>query len=229
MDQAVHPVSTGARISLGVMAAFAGIYVIWGTTYLAIAFAVRSMPPFISGVARFALAGGLMYAWLRAAQSAPVRRREHPDDGAHRHAAVRHGQRLRDLGAARHSERYRGADGRRRADARAHLRLGVLQQARADEAGAVRHRSGDRRRGDDRDAHARAVRQRASAVPAVHGRGDHRLEHRHAGAEALGNSCHGAQLHLRPDAVRRSISAADVDRDRRVGALRSRGDHARRP
>lgn len=65
MDQAVHPVSTGARVSLGVMAAFAGIYVIWGTTYLAIAFAVRSMPPFISGVARFALAGGLMYAWLR--------------------------------------------------------------------------------------------------------------------------------------------------------------------
>lgn len=71
MDQAVHPVSTGARISLGVMAAFAGIYVIWGTTYLAIAFAVRSMPPFISGVARFALAGGLMYAWLRVRNPRP--------------------------------------------------------------------------------------------------------------------------------------------------------------
>ncbi len=65
MDQAVHPVSTAVRLSLGVLAAFAGIYVIWGTTYLAIAFAVRSMPPFISGSARFALAGVLMYAWLR--------------------------------------------------------------------------------------------------------------------------------------------------------------------
>ena len=65
MDQAVHPVSTEARLSLGVLAAFAGIYVIWGTTYLAIAFAVRSIPPFISGGARFALAGVLMYAWLR--------------------------------------------------------------------------------------------------------------------------------------------------------------------
>lgn len=53
------------------MAAFAGIYVIWGTTYLAIAFAVRSMPPFISGVARFALAGGLMYAWLRVRNPRP--------------------------------------------------------------------------------------------------------------------------------------------------------------
>lgn len=65
MEQAVHPVPTEARLSLAVAAAFAGIYVIWGTTYLAIAFAVRSIPPFISGSARFALAGLLMYAWLR--------------------------------------------------------------------------------------------------------------------------------------------------------------------
>jgi len=65
MDQAVHPISTTARVSLAVLAAFAGIYIIWGTTYLAIAFAIKSMPPFISGVARFGLAGLLMYAWLR--------------------------------------------------------------------------------------------------------------------------------------------------------------------
>jgi drug/metabolite transporter (DMT)-like permease len=71
MDQAVHPVSSGARLSLGVLAAFAGIYIIWGTTYLAIAFAVHAMPPFISGVARFALAGALMYVWLRARNPHP--------------------------------------------------------------------------------------------------------------------------------------------------------------
>jgi drug/metabolite transporter (DMT)-like permease len=65
MHQAVQPVSSEVRLSLGVLAAFAGIYIIWGTTYLAIAFAVRAMPPFISGVARFALAGAVMYAWLR--------------------------------------------------------------------------------------------------------------------------------------------------------------------
>ena len=65
MDQAVHPIATRARLSLGVLAAFAGIYVIWGTTYLAIAFAIKSLPPFISGVARFGLAGLLMYGWLR--------------------------------------------------------------------------------------------------------------------------------------------------------------------
>jgi drug/metabolite transporter (DMT)-like permease len=65
MEQAVQPIPAEARLSLGIAAAFAGIYVIWGTTYLAIAFAVRSIPPFISGASRFALAGLLMYAWLR--------------------------------------------------------------------------------------------------------------------------------------------------------------------
>jgi drug/metabolite transporter (DMT)-like permease len=68
---AVHPVSGSARVSLAVLAAFAGIYIIWGTTYLAIAFAVREMPPFISGVARFGLAGALMYLWLRARNPRP--------------------------------------------------------------------------------------------------------------------------------------------------------------
>jgi drug/metabolite transporter (DMT)-like permease len=71
MDQAVHPISTSARVSLAVLAAFAGIYIIWGTTYLAIAFAIKSMPPFISGVARFGVAGLLMYGWLRARNRRP--------------------------------------------------------------------------------------------------------------------------------------------------------------
>ncbi|HEY4367775.1 MAG TPA: EamA family transporter [Steroidobacteraceae bacterium] len=51
-------------LSLGVLAAFAGIYVIWGTTYLAIAIAIQTVPPFISGAVRFLLAGALMYVWL---------------------------------------------------------------------------------------------------------------------------------------------------------------------
>lgn len=71
MGQAVQSVGSGARLSLGVLAAFAGIYIIWGTTYLAIAFAVQTMPPFISGSARFALAGLLMYVWLRARNPQP--------------------------------------------------------------------------------------------------------------------------------------------------------------
>lgn len=57
--------SRAASLSIRVFAAFAGIYVIWGTTYLAIAIAIQTLPPFISGAARFLLAGALMYAWLR--------------------------------------------------------------------------------------------------------------------------------------------------------------------
>lgn len=52
-------------VSLAILAAFAGIYVIWGTTYLAIAFAIQTVPPFISGSARFLIAAGLLYAWIR--------------------------------------------------------------------------------------------------------------------------------------------------------------------
>lgn len=51
--------------SLSTIGAFAGIYIIWGTTYLAIAFAIQTIPPFISGGMRFLTAAALMYAWLR--------------------------------------------------------------------------------------------------------------------------------------------------------------------
>ncbi len=57
---------------LPIVAAFAGIYLIWGTTYLAIAFAIQTVPPFISGAIRFFVAGTLMYAWLRLRNRAPL-------------------------------------------------------------------------------------------------------------------------------------------------------------
>jgi len=54
-----------------VLLAFAGIYIIWGTTFLAIAFAIRTIPPFFSGAVRFLIAGSLMYAWLRLREPRP--------------------------------------------------------------------------------------------------------------------------------------------------------------
>jgi drug/metabolite transporter (DMT)-like permease len=51
--------------------AFTGIYVIWGTTFLAIALMIRTMPPFFSGAVRFLLAGTLMYGWLRTRTARP--------------------------------------------------------------------------------------------------------------------------------------------------------------
>jgi drug/metabolite transporter (DMT)-like permease len=43
--------------------AFAAVYVIWGSTYLAIAFAIQSIPPFLMASVRFLVAGGVLYAW----------------------------------------------------------------------------------------------------------------------------------------------------------------------
>ena len=51
--------------STAVVLAFACIYLVWGTTYLAIAFAIRDVPPFLLGGLRYIVAGLLVYAWLR--------------------------------------------------------------------------------------------------------------------------------------------------------------------
>jgi drug/metabolite transporter (DMT)-like permease len=45
--------------------AFATVYLVWGSTYLAIRVAVESMPPFALAALRFAIAGALLLALLR--------------------------------------------------------------------------------------------------------------------------------------------------------------------
>lgn len=47
------------------MTAFTAVYLIWGSTYLGIRFAIETIPPFIMGGARFLIAGLILYAWLR--------------------------------------------------------------------------------------------------------------------------------------------------------------------
>ncbi len=58
-----HPTSP-SRTKL--VLAFAAVYLIWGSTYLAIRFAIETVPPFLVGGFRFISAGALMYAFLRA-------------------------------------------------------------------------------------------------------------------------------------------------------------------
>jgi drug/metabolite transporter (DMT)-like permease len=48
-----------------IVAAFAAIYLIWGSTYLGIRFAVETIPPFVLGGVRFLIAGGILLAWTR--------------------------------------------------------------------------------------------------------------------------------------------------------------------
>lgn len=46
------------------LAAFGSVYVIWGSTYLAIRFAIETMPPFLMAGVRFVLAGVLMCGFM---------------------------------------------------------------------------------------------------------------------------------------------------------------------
>lgn len=50
---------------LTLLAAFAAIYLIWGSTYLAIVFAIETMPPLLMLGARFGVAGAIVFAWAR--------------------------------------------------------------------------------------------------------------------------------------------------------------------
>lgn len=45
--------------------AFAIIYLVWGSTYLAIRIGVREIPPFLMAGLRFTIAGVVMWAWMR--------------------------------------------------------------------------------------------------------------------------------------------------------------------
>jgi len=47
------------------IAAFVAVYVIWGSTYLAIRFAVQTLPPLLMASARFVVAGVIVLLWAR--------------------------------------------------------------------------------------------------------------------------------------------------------------------
>ena len=57
---------TGAPRRVTLVSAFAAVYVIWGSTYLAIRFAIETLPPFLMAGVRFVIAGGILYAVARA-------------------------------------------------------------------------------------------------------------------------------------------------------------------
>jgi len=46
-------------------AALIAVYIVWGSTYLAIRFAIESIPPFMSAGIRFLVSGALLYLWRR--------------------------------------------------------------------------------------------------------------------------------------------------------------------
>ena len=58
---AEHAHASPARVALG----FAAVYILWGSTYLGIRFAVASIPPLLMAGTRFFAAGCLLYALVR--------------------------------------------------------------------------------------------------------------------------------------------------------------------
>jgi drug/metabolite transporter (DMT)-like permease len=59
-------VSELLRPNIRVLVAFAAIYILWGSTYLAIRYAVEDIPPFLMAASRFLVAGTVLYVWERA-------------------------------------------------------------------------------------------------------------------------------------------------------------------
>jgi len=59
-----------------VITAFGAVYLLWGSTYLAIRFVIETLPPFLSAGLRFLLAGLILYAFarLKKGESAPLRK-----------------------------------------------------------------------------------------------------------------------------------------------------------
>lgn len=56
--------SQDERLDIRVVFAFAAVYIIWGSTYLGIYFAILTWPPMILGAARFIIMGVLMYSYI---------------------------------------------------------------------------------------------------------------------------------------------------------------------
>src|SRR5437773_3975879 len=62
--RSIDMASSRRASSLNVWLALATVYLVWGSTYLAIAIAVQTLPPFFYSGVRFTLAGLIIAAWL---------------------------------------------------------------------------------------------------------------------------------------------------------------------
>ena len=62
------------KVNSKVWAALLAVYLVWGSTYLGIRFAVETIPPFFHAAVRFLIAGAFLFTWRRlAGDPAPTR------------------------------------------------------------------------------------------------------------------------------------------------------------
>lgn len=60
------PSPRSSPLPIAIVLAFLAVYLIWGSTYLAIRWSVETMPPFLMAAVRFLTAGALLYGWFHA-------------------------------------------------------------------------------------------------------------------------------------------------------------------
>lgn len=65
VSQPASPSSRPRTSALAIWSALSAVYLIWGSTYLAIRYAVETMPPFLLAAARFIVSGSCIYAVRR--------------------------------------------------------------------------------------------------------------------------------------------------------------------
>jgi drug/metabolite transporter (DMT)-like permease len=66
-----------SRKLLILVAAFFAVYVFWGSTYLAIKYAIETLPPFLMAGSRFLFAGGILFLWARLSKDYEAPKLEH--------------------------------------------------------------------------------------------------------------------------------------------------------
>ena len=74
--QTAHPHPSSKRT---LWLAFSAVYVVWGSTYLAIKYAVETIPPFLMGGTRFLISGLILFIWARSRGAPKPSRREWRD------------------------------------------------------------------------------------------------------------------------------------------------------
>ena len=70
------------------LAAFGAVYIIWGSTYLGIKYAIETLPPFLMAGSRFLIAGAALYALARLGFGDASKRGERPQPAHWRAAAI---------------------------------------------------------------------------------------------------------------------------------------------
>lgn len=65
MDHFINMNSSIGVSSWQIAIALTTVYLVWGSTYLAIRYTVETMPPFLMAAVRFLLSGAILYGWLR--------------------------------------------------------------------------------------------------------------------------------------------------------------------